>query len=297
VIVMDKVETLIWVMQHGSSYDQAKARKRLKEMGGPAVEHLTKLLKDESYMVRADMAKLLGEIGDKKAVEPLIPLLKDPDWLVRQNVVWALGNLKDERAVEPLIGALKDKTWNVRSFAASALGRIGDARAVGPLVEIVKGGASAQGDDGLRVLGVVVYALGEIGDKRAVEPLLEASKAEDADVRVHAFAALGGLGDTRAIEPLIGMLNDPDADVRRTAARGLIEAGEPAVKPLVEASKKPECSHLRREISGVLAQINENAKKKPHDFGVRDTEKIRKPMVPKEFQNAMLDAKPVKLKL
>jgi len=102
------------------------------------VEPLIDALKDEdSYYVRRGVVEALVKIGEP-AVDLLTKALKDEDWRVRSSAANALGNIRDARVVGPLIEALKDKNSYVRMRAAEALGKIGDSRAVETLIKALK---------------------------------------------------------------------------------------------------------------------------------------------------------------
>ena len=183
-------------------------------------------------------------------VEWLIKKLQKGSEEERLEAARALGNRKEKKSVKPLIRRLKDADAGVRWYAAEALGNVGDAEAVEPLIEL-------------------------LGDEAPV-------------VRIYVASALGKLGDARAVGPLIKALRDADSNVRNMANDALVGIGEPAVKALVEESRKPENMHLRRQISKILRWIESDAKCNKHDFGIRDTDVIPVPKVPKEFERLAL---------
>ena len=66
------------------------------------------MLQAKNKEIRADSARALGAIGDKKAFDPLVELLlNDEDDNVRCSVSKALGMFGDTRAIEPLITVTK----------------------------------------------------------------------------------------------------------------------------------------------------------------------------------------------
>lgn len=177
---------------------------------------------------RNDWFVCLGEIiagkysiGDE--VPALITALEDEDWyLARSSAARVLGEIGDKRAVEPLIDALKnDKASSVQGSAAEAVGKIGDKRVVELLIKALK-------DEDWQVRLGAAKGLGELGDKRAVEPLIDALEDERMWVRERAAEALGKIGDERAVEPLTAVLEDKERAVRTAARRALekIEKGK-----------------------------------------------------------------------
>ncbi len=237
----------------------------------------------------------------------------------RRKAAMKLGELKDARAVEPLIEALKDETAGVRASAAWALGDIvnlgkiirkGEFPARGTVVGAVMDELSSKEFDDAKAVESLIgmlgdgdrfvrehatMALGKIGDVKALEPLIKA--LEDADVRGFAAWALGAMRDERAVGPLISMLGNKDEVVRGFAAGALEKIGEPAVKHLVEAARDPDKKPLRGAISRILKRMDENEQTKRHDFGCRETEILKPPEIPREFQRLMADGtQKVKLK-
>ncbi len=115
------------------------AARVLGEMGHKrAVEALISGLRhvyaDNSANVREASAHALGKIGDARATAPLIVTLRDRHKYVRLAAVKALINMGNGQAVEALVSALKDEYWLVRKTAAEALGTIGTPQVVLPLL-------------------------------------------------------------------------------------------------------------------------------------------------------------------
>ncbi len=190
---------------------------------GDAFDNAMAWLKSEDYEKRAQGARALGSLGNRRALEPLIEVLVDEEAAVRANAAIALSDLGDTRAVGPLIARLKYESADVRANVVATLGDLGDARAVEPLI-----GRLMDKDENEHVRVHAAVALGQLGDARAVDPLIQ--RLEDRDesegVRWRAAEALGELGDVRAVEPLRGKLNDDDPHVRAWVAHALARLGE-----------------------------------------------------------------------
>jgi len=99
------------------------------------VQGLVNALKHPDYSVRAEAARILGLIGDKRAVEPLLQTLNDVNSGVRSYVAGTLIELKD---VERLTKALRNPDHEVRSEIVRILGSIGDKRATVSLVQALE---------------------------------------------------------------------------------------------------------------------------------------------------------------
>lgn len=126
--------------------------------------------------VRANLAIVLGHLGDKRAEDVLIAGLKDEDPNGRLNAVWALGRLESHRAVPALLALLSSEE------------RIGD-------------------DERASFYKVIAYVLGEIRDFRAVDALVKLLEHPIDDVRWNAALALARFKDPRALPTLRAMLD------------------------------------------------------------------------------------------
>src|SRR5258705_2042195 len=70
--------------------------------------------------------------------EPLLRLLANGDPEIRAQSARVLGDLREPRAAAALVPLLEDASPRVRLFAALALGRVKDAAAVEPLLELAR---------------------------------------------------------------------------------------------------------------------------------------------------------------
>ncbi len=102
------------------------------------VKPLTRYLNDSDPEIRAQAAKMLGDVRYEAAAEFLIPLLSDENARVRFFSAEALGRLGHEPAIEPIVDMLNannDEDVYLRHAGAIALERIGNAEAVAALAE------------------------------------------------------------------------------------------------------------------------------------------------------------------
>jgi quinoprotein glucose dehydrogenase len=120
-------------------------------------------------------------LGQLKAVAPLGPLLDDPDAEVRAQAAKVLGELR--AGLHPLIARLDDPQPRVRFMAAIALGKLAKKDAFGPLVEMLRKNADA--DAFLRHAGVM--GLSGIADVPALAAL---EKDASRSVRLAALLVL-----------------------------------------------------------------------------------------------------------
>lgn len=101
----------------------AAANERWEEciaIGEPAVEPLIKML-NSRVGKKAEFARVLGEIGDKRAVMPLIDNIGSSSDQIKLQVIIALGKLKDDRALGPLEEFLNYKNKKITDAAREAI--------------------------------------------------------------------------------------------------------------------------------------------------------------------------------
>ncbi|PKL56142.1 MAG: hypothetical protein CVV35_06280 [Methanomicrobiales archaeon HGW-Methanomicrobiales-6] len=120
-----------WVKNQVRALEQAAnpkqetaARRRLTEIGSPALPQLIPLLNSRSDEVVLRAIGAMEAIGDPAAVDPLLPHLSDRRYSVRARAARALGRLGDPRARLALMRALKDREPEVRRAAREALGEM-----------------------------------------------------------------------------------------------------------------------------------------------------------------------------
>ncbi len=195
----------------------------LDKIGSRDVESLIAALKDErtGWYAEEALTKLNSSV-----LPQLEEQLKGPDPAIREGVARVLGEVRDRRAVAPLLEAIQSSGETGRSSAA-ALIKIADPAAVEPLIELL-------GNQGEQVRLYAAYALGGIKDRRAVPALMRTLADASSSVRGIAAHALGQIGSRDATEALVAALEDSSAHVRSTAAYALARCGDPAVIPKLE---------------------------------------------------------------
>lgn len=179
--------------------------------------------------VRENAARLLGEIGSRKAVDALIVALGDPDGHVRYSANEALGNIGLEQAeIERIIRMLESDEASERAGAATTLGHLKEKSALEKITELLN-----DGDQGVRL--DAIKALGNLGDPRAIEPLVERYKIEEdnwrcSDIRV----AMEEIGDP-GIPKLLRLMESNNEKERDISMAVLVSMGSVhAIEPLLE---------------------------------------------------------------
>jgi HEAT repeat protein len=125
---------------------------------------------------------------DARHAAELVPLLADADAEVRAQAAKMLGDVRYATAGERLVALLEDQAPRVRFFAAEALGRIGHKPAADAIVKMLAGNDDQ--DVYLRHAGSL--ALSQIGDAAALAAL---STHASRGVRIAAVVALRRMRD------------------------------------------------------------------------------------------------------
>ena len=111
---------------------------------------LTDLLDDPDSEIRAQAARMIGDVRDVRAGDALRPLLADDSPRARFFAAEALGRLAYSPAIPDLIGMLaanNDRDANLRHAGSLALSRMGDAAALAAL--------ASHGSRGVRIAAIV----------------------------------------------------------------------------------------------------------------------------------------------
>jgi quinoprotein glucose dehydrogenase len=94
---------------------------------------LPAFLRDADPEIRAQAARLIGDVRHAAAADALVPLLRDPSARARFFAAEALGRLRHAAAVQPLVAMLEandDRDVYLRHAGTLALARIGHAEPV-----------------------------------------------------------------------------------------------------------------------------------------------------------------------
>lgn len=239
-----------------------------------SVEPLLVTLRDDVAAVRGEAAKALWSLGSNKmtkdeVVGSMIEGLssskhKDPN--TRRHVARILGQLRDRRAVKPLMGALMDEDADVRTQAAASLRLLGNHDGVQSMLSTLR-------DQDPEKRQRAASVLGQLRDQQAVQPLMTALQDTSPLVRLEAARSLGQLSDRRAVAALENTLRDPAHDVRLGAMRALAalwnipplaQLGAPVAQARIDAARTwPSTMHRyiqsadRRGLNPLLVALSD----------------------------------------
>jgi HEAT repeat protein len=225
--------------------------------------------------VRAGAAGVLGSWpgGGKLAIPALLRALKDEDWIVRADVAAALtyiGRANPEvgsdspEVVLALAAALRDQNGEVRRNALRGLYSFGQRAkpAVPALLEALQ-----NPDAAVRVLSArtLLRIDPETVSQASVLPLLLKSLTDND--RVARWAAIEALAEVQneaaTVVPAIAerLQQDPDPDVRLVAARCLSQLGRQAqaAAPALLSALKDKDSRVRDRAAATLKKIDPEA--------------------------------------
>lgn len=208
---------------------------------------LVAFLVDSDAEVRAQAAKILGDIRYVRAAEQLVPLLRDPEPRVRFFAAEALGRMEHRPAVDALIAMLEendDRDAYLRHAGALALARIGDPE---PLVALASHPSNA-----VRIAAVVAL-------RRMEHPgISRFLQDEDEFIVTEAARAINDDGGiTAALPELAALLTSPryenEALVRRAISANLRVGTPDAAARLAEyAANGSAPAEMRAEAIAAL---------------------------------------------
>jgi quinoprotein glucose dehydrogenase len=132
------------LLEHPDQRVRQEAQFELAARGRKAVSTLRGVaLHDTNELARLHGIWGLGQISvkDRNVLKGIVRLLQDKDAEVRAQTAKVLGNVPFTAASGPLIRALSDENARVRFFAAISLGKLGDKTAIPALKEMLRANA------------------------------------------------------------------------------------------------------------------------------------------------------------
>jgi len=235
---------LLGLLRHADMRVRLKAQYELAARGD-AETLLAATQQREHQLARIHGIWGIGQLARRNAsyAAPIVDLLGDDDAEIRAQSAKLLGDIRYAPAADRIVPLLADDSERVRFFAAEALGRIGHAPAVQHLITMLE--ANDDRDVYLRHAGSL--ALARIGNADALTELAEhPSRA----VRIAAVVALRRMkhpgvaafladADEYVVTEAARAINDD----------GGIPAAFPALGALLETTRSTEPALIRRAIN------------------------------------------------
>jgi len=191
----------------GDETTRAFHARELAACGPPALAVLLPALKDAVPVVRAEVVRSIGLVGDTAAFAQIAQFLNDPDPRVRREAVFAAAKLNHAEAVTP---ALDDSDQLVQraAIASAAISDQADkiARAFANLPAPIK--------------PIVLDALGRMKSAEHADVAVAGLKMS-LPIRIAAVRALGEMRATSANDAVVALLGDSSPAVRREATLAL----------------------------------------------------------------------------
>jgi len=217
-------DTLCQILQGEWLEGRKLAAYLLGEIKDPkSIIPLASCLGDSEFHVRWKCAVTLKNIGGP-AVETLTQVLRTGNLNARHCAAWALGEIRDPRATLPLAESATAEDHDLRWKSVISLKRIGPP-ALAELQHVLK-------QDNVQGRRCGVWAIDQLGGPEAekagaVESLLDAIADTDEEVRQRAAAALARYERPDVRVALEKMIDDADGEVRRQAIRSIATLGKP----------------------------------------------------------------------
>ena len=190
----------------------------------------------------------LAQIGrrNQEVVAPLIRFLDDDDREIRAQAARMLGDVRYETSGDDLIPLLADNHPRVQMFAAEALGRIGHEPAIEPILAMLE--VNDDEDVYLRHAGAV--ALYRIGNVDAVNELADHSSRA---VRIAAVVALKRMGSPGVAQFLEDEDEFIVTNAARAISDDLyIDEAIPALAAMLDQTRFTNEPLMRRAINAAL---------------------------------------------
>ncbi len=173
---------------------------------GATFEERLAALDDKSPTIRKEMARILGNLGNKRAVPKLLSHLSEDNLSVVEYCVLSLGKLQATEALPRLQELLNTKfeSNRIHRRVVQALSHMQDERAVPILKRTFK-------TSDVFVRENIIESLRQLGsdDLGDLVPILIADLDDDR-YEEHTARMLGDIGDLRALQPLTDLLKKHD---------------------------------------------------------------------------------------
>jgi quinoprotein glucose dehydrogenase len=257
---------LLVLLRHADMRVRRKAQFELVDRGA-ANELLASARQTRNQLARIHGLWGIGQLArnDIKQAVPLVDFLKDGDPEIRAQAAKLLGDLRYAAASSDLVPLLRDPVPRPRFFAAEALGRVRYRPAIEPIIAML-----AENDDEdvyLRHAGAL--ALARIG---AVVPVVALADHPSRAVRLAAVVALRRMRDP-GVAPFLRDRDELVVTEAGRAINddGGIEGALPALAAVLDSTTFSGEPLVRRAISANLRLGTQDAARRVAAFGARSS--------------------------
>ncbi len=258
------LETVVGLLDHADQRVRKLAQFELVDRGQSGVTQLASTAQDSEASEFARLHAIWGlhQVARQTgAVEEVLKgLLGDSQPEIRANAARVLGDLRENSARDGLLGLLSDESLRVRSLAAVALGRVtesGDSEAVEALYGAAAENGEGEVDPVLR--HAYLSALDRIGTEKAAIERVNATSVEE---RLMAVLFLR----RHQSDALTQFLNDENGVVRNEAIRAIydtkvVDQSSGKALAALDPSALPESLQRRVIAANYRHGQSENAKR------------------------------------
>ncbi|HNY11402.1 MAG TPA: HEAT repeat domain-containing protein, partial [Candidatus Wallbacteria bacterium] len=237
------------------------ASKNLELMSKDSIPFLIESLSHENWVMRKNVAAVLGRIGNQSTPE-LLKVLQSGDEDARYWAIKAMGQI-GSGAVEPLLQYLNDNSWQVRKNASDALAEIGEP-VVKPLTAKLTRSSEGYGSN---LFYWSEFILTKIGPA-AHYPLMSLLNHSNENVRMLAATVIGKTSSTiETYQLLKDMLEEDDSfEVKKRIVQVIGHFPQPDVLDLLIDfyEKNENCAENLAPL--VIDAISKIESKKTMDF-------------------------------
>lgn len=214
------VDTLVDLLAHSDRRLRQMAQFALVERG--EVDRLVAVAHDEEADLQPrlhaawGLGQLLRSDGSSELVDALLKLAQSRDAELRANAARLFGDLQFEAAADSMLSLLTDSSARVRSLAAAGLFRRGSAE-----FEALFAAQLEEPDVVLR--HAIVIGLFRQGNLAALMEKADAASVEERLMAVLALRKLAAVSDSIDASAVAEFLSDPDAAIRAEAIRAIYD--------------------------------------------------------------------------
>lgn len=226
-------------------------------------------LDSESPATRAAAVRALASASDAQPLPALLVAQRDPSPLVRRAAAEVIARRRGPHAADALGAMLADGDAGVATAAAQGLARLGELeparRALAEGYALASPAARIAIAAALEELGVSLRDAVEAEARRLWARNLAVLETGSPQARAGAIEELGASGRAEAVARLRALLGSDGQEhgIRIATLHALGEAGDPAVRPLLEAELEKGDPEIAEAAAHALGRLGDPAATAP----------------------------------